>query len=279
MFKKSSKFASVAAGATLVIALAACAGPSAGSEDAPDVETLGAGILKVGTLSDAKPYAYIEDGELVGFEVDIATAIAEHIGLEPQFVQQEFSTLLPAVAAGTLDVAAASTSITEERLQNVDFSDTYFIGYITVIAPEGTDITDDYASLSGKRLGLMQGTLQDQYAQDNFPGVEVVRFPDNNAALAGMNSGSIDAVFLDAPIADDFTSADDTIERPIDIALPEYPVAMSMGKEKPKLQAAINEAIAEMISSGEWLEINNKYYPDQPVLDQFLPATSTPAAE
>ncbi|MFJ4221182.1 ABC transporter substrate-binding protein [Curtobacterium luteum] len=266
--RKASAIAVVAA---LAVGLTACSATSSASSSGNDYGTLTAGTLKIGTLSDAKPYAYTENGKLTGFEVDMATAIAKHMDLKPVFVQQEFSTLLPAVAAGSLDVAAASTSVTAERKKSVDFSDTYFIGYISIITPSGSSITKKASSLKGKRLGLMQGTLEDQYAQDHFPGVQIVRYPDNNAAKAAMQAGSIDAVFLDYPIAQDFVDQDSSIQMPINIELPEYPVAMSMHKDKPKLKQGINKAIKEIISSGEWLEIEKKYYPDAPVPDQFQP--------
>lgn len=266
--RKASAIAVVAA---LAVGLTACSATSSASSSGNDYGTLTAGTLKIGTLSDAKPYAYTENGKLTGFEVDMATAIAKHMDLKPVFVQQEFSTLLPAVAAGSLDVAAASTSVTAERKKSVDFSDTYFIGYISIITPSGSTITKKASSLKGKRLGLMQGTLEDQYAQDHFPGVQIVRYPDNNAAKAAMQAGSIDAVFLDYPIAQDFVDQDSSIQMPINIELPEYPVAMSMHKDKPELKAGINKAIKEIISSGEWLEIEKKYYPDAPVPDQFQP--------
>ncbi|MFJ3381571.1 ABC transporter substrate-binding protein [Curtobacterium sp. NPDC090217] len=273
MRRTHSKAAAVAVIAALAVGLTACSTTSSASTStsSKDYGTLTAGTLKIGTLSDAKPYAYTENGKLTGFEVDMATAIAKHLDLKPVFVQQEFSTLLPAVAAGSLDVAAASTSVTPERKKSVDFSNTYFIGYISIITPSGSTITKKASSLKGKRLGLMQGTLEDQYAQDHFPGVQIVRYPDNNAAKAAMQAGSIDAVFLDYPIGQDFVDKDDSIKMPINIELPEYPVAMSMHKDKPALKKGINTAIKEIIASGEWLEIEKKYYPDAPVPDQFQP--------
>lgn len=104
-----------------------------------------------------------------------------------------------------------------------------------------------------------------------------MRYPDNNAALAAMKAGSIDGVFIDTPIGQAFIDEDDSLSMPINIPLPEYPVAMSMGKEKPELQEAINTAIAEIVASGEWLEINNAYYPGQPIEPMFLPTDEAAA--
>jgi polar amino acid transport system substrate-binding protein len=232
---------------------------------------LQSGVLKIGTTSDSKPYAYTENGTLKGFEVDMARTVAEHIGLKPVFVQQEFSTLLPAVAAGSLDVEAASSSVTPERLKIVDFSDIYFIASISVLTTAKSGITKDTATLKGKKLGLIQGTIEDQYAQKHFTGVQISRFPDNNAAVNAMKAGSIDAVFLDYPPAQAYVDQDSALEIPINIPVPDFPVAMGMHKDRPRLKAAINKAIAEIIASGEWLTIQKRYYPNMPVDPKFMP--------
>lgn len=275
----SKKAMAIAVTAALAVGLTACStsssasgGGTADAASATDYGTLTKGTLKIGTLSDAKPYAYTEDGKLKGFEVDMATAIAKHMDLKPVFIQQEFSTLLPAVAAGSLDVVAASTSVTAERKKAVDFSNTYFIGYISILTDDPS-ITKKTSSLAGKRIGLMQGTLEDQYAQDHFPkDISIVRYPDNNSAKGAMAAGSIDAVFLDAPVGQAYVKADPDLSLPINIALPDYPVAMSMHKDKPALKKGINKAIKEIIASGEWLTIEKKYYGDQPVDPMFEPA-------
>jgi polar amino acid transport system substrate-binding protein len=267
----------VAASATALLAaglaLTACSA-SASSETENTLGTLSAGTLRIGTTGDTKPYAYTENGELQGFDVEIAREVASRLDLEPEFVTQEFSALLPAVANGQLDMAAASISDTEERRETVDFSDHYFIGYISVLAAAASGITDDPASLDGKRLGIVQGTIQDSYAQENFAGAELVRFPDNNSAVSALGAGTVDAHFLDFPVAEEYAAASDgTQEIAINVAVPEFPVGFALSKSGSELSDAVNGALADLIADGTWLDIDQKYFPDQPVPEQFEPTS------
>lgn len=272
--KHSSRTAGALAAIALIAPLAACSSASAQRAEDNELGLLEPGVLRVGTVSDSKPYAYTENGELVGFEVDVARAVAEEIGLEAKFVQQEFATLIPAVASGQLDAVAASTSITEERKQVVNFSDVYFIGYISVISNDPS-ITEDVASLEGKRLGLMQGTIQDAYAQDNMPGTEIVRYPDYNSAVSAMNAGSIDAVFIDYAPGKEFVDADpENLAMPINIPVPDLPVGMPVSKDRPELEQALNEAVAAIIASGELEQIWSTYYPELPIADELTAAAA-----
>ena len=265
--------AALAAVAALGLALSACSSGGAGADASNDLGTISAGTLRIGTTGDTKPYAYTEDGELQGFDVEMAKEVAKRLGLETEFVTQEFSALLPAVANGQLDMAAASISDTAEREKTVDFSDHYFIGYISVLAAEGSGITDDASSLDGKRLGIVQGTIQDSYAQENFTGAELVRFPDNNSAVAALGSGTIDAHFLDFPVAEEYAAASNGSQGiAINVAVPEFPVGFPIAKGNTELKAAVDQAVADIVADGTWLEIDQRFFPDQPVPDEFQPS-------
>jgi polar amino acid transport system substrate-binding protein len=255
------------------LALSGCTSASSAPAVDNTLDTITAGTLRVGVTADSKPYAYTENGQIKGFDVDLATEVAKRLDLKSEFVAQEFSALIPAVANGQFDMAAASTSDTEERRKTVDFSDHYFIGYITVLAAKSAGITDDVKTLAGKRLGIIQGTLQDSYAQDHFTGAELVRFPDNNSAIAALKAGTIDAHFLDYPVAQDYAAADPnkSLEIAINIEVPEYPVGFPIKKGNDVLRKAINGALKDIIADGTWLKIETSYFPDQPVSDQFKP--------
>ncbi|MCQ9389814.1 ABC transporter substrate-binding protein [Brevibacterium sp. 50QC2O2] len=276
MFKKIAALtaALALAGATLT----ACGSDSQADPNA--LELLEPGVLKIGTTSDNKPYSYNEDGKLTGFEVEMATAIAEEAGLKPEFTQKEFAALVPGVASGQSDVVASSTSITDERKAIVDFTSVYYIGYISILTKKGNGVTDKVSSMDGKKLGLMQGTLQDKYAQSHMKSTDLVRYPDFNAAVAALKAGSVDGVFIDLPPGGEYVKQDSSLHMPINIEVPEYPVAMPVGKDKPNLKKALDDAIAQVIKSGKWMEINKKYYPTSPVNKKFLPEgqTAVPSA-
>ncbi|HEY1105058.1 MAG TPA: ABC transporter substrate-binding protein, partial [Agromyces sp.] len=191
-----------AAALTAAVALAACSsGGNAATGESADDNPYGLitpGQIRVASLGDAKPYTFTdESGEFTGFDVELFTDVANRMGYDDVvFTGQDFSGLLAAVANGQFDVGVAAIGITDERKQTVDFSDGYLAGYLTVMAAADSGITDE-ASLAGKRLGVVQGTLQEAYAVKHFTDTELVRFPDTTAAISAVNSGSIDAHFLD----------------------------------------------------------------------------------
>ena len=182
-----------AAAVAAAISLAACSpsggsGASGGETENPD-GLITPGEIRVASLGDAKPYTFTDEaGQFTGFDVELFTDVAHRIGIdEVVFTGQDFSGLLAAVANGQFDVGVAAIGITNERKKTVDFSDGYLAGYLTVMASPDSGITDE-SSLAGKRLGVVQGTLQEAYAVKNFTDTDLVRFPDNNAAISAVSS-------------------------------------------------------------------------------------------
>jgi polar amino acid transport system substrate-binding protein len=267
-----------AVAATAAIALAACS-PSASTGGDSGGETtdnpyglITPGEIRVASLGDAKPYTFTdESGEFTGFDVELFTDVANRIGIDKVvFTGQDFSGLLAAVANGQFDVGVAAIGITDERKETVDFSDGYLAGYLTVMASPGSGITDE-DSLAGKRLGVVQGTLQEAYAVKNFTDTELVRFPDNNSAISAVNSGSIDAHFLDYEAAKEY-AAQYGLENAIDIPSFDAPAGFAIAQGKDEFKDALNEALHAAMEDGTWKELYEKWFPGSPMPDQYLPS-------
>lgn len=267
-----------AVAATAAIALAACSpsastggGGDAAAEDNP-YGLITPGEIRVASLGDSKPYTFTdESGEFTGFDVELFTDVANRIGIEKVvFTGQDFSGLLAAVANGQFDVGVAAIGITDERKQTVDFSDGYLAGYLTVMASPDSDITDE-ESLAGKRLGVVQGTLQEAYAVKNFTDTELVRFPDNNSAISAVNSGSIDAHFLDYEAAKEYAEQYG-LENAIDIPSFDAPAGFAIAKGKDEFKEALNDALHDAMEDGTWKELYEKWFPGSPMPDQYLPS-------
>lgn len=267
-----------AVAASAAIALAACspsASPGDNGDDSAGDNPYGLmtpGEVRVASLGDAKPYTFTdESGEFTGFDVELFTDVANRIGIEKVvFTGQDFSGLLAAVANGQFDVGVAAIGITDDRKKTVDFSDGYLAGYLTVMAGPDSDITDE-DSLAGKRLGVVQGTLQEAYAVKNFTDTELVRFPDNNTAIAGVNSGSIDAHFLDYEAAKEY-AAQFGLENAIDIPSFDAPAGFAIAKGKDEFKQALNDALHDAMEDGTWKELYEKWFPGSPMPDQYLPS-------
>ena len=267
-----------AVAATAAIALAACS-PS-GSPSGNDGDSAGdnpyglitPGEIRVASLGDSKPYTFTdESGEFTGFDVELFTDVANRIGIEKVvFTGQDFSGLLAAVANGQFDVGVAAIGITDERKETVDFSDGYLAGYLTVMASPDSDITDE-ESLAGKRLGVVQGTLQEAYAVKNFTDTELVRFPDNNSAISAVNSGSVDAHFLDYEAAKEYAEQYG-LENAIDIPSFDAPAGFAIAKGKDEFKEALNDALHDAMEDGTWKELYEKWFPGSPMPDQYLPS-------
>jgi polar amino acid transport system substrate-binding protein len=264
-----------AVAAASAIALAACSSAGATTNDSAAEENpynlITPGQIRVASLGDAKPYTFTdENGEFTGFDVELFTDVAERIGIDDVvFTGQDFSGLLAAVANGQFDVGVAAIGITDERKETVDFSEGYLAGYLTVMSSPDANISDE-ADLAGKRLGVVQGTLQEAYAVKNFTDTELVRFPDNNAAISAVNSGSIDAHFLDYEAAKEY-SAQYGLENAIDIPSFDAPAGFAIAKGNDEFKAALDEALAAAMEDGTWKELYQKWFPGSPMPDQYLP--------
>jgi polar amino acid transport system substrate-binding protein len=264
------------AAAATALTLTACSSgedssASAGEQDNP-YGLIEPGTVRVASMGDAKPYTFTDaDGQFTGFDVELFKDVAEREGLgEVVFTGQDFSAILPAVANGQFDVGVAAIGITDERKQTVDFSDGYLAGYLTVLTPDaGIKAEGD---LAGKRLGVVQGTLQEQYAMKNFPDTELVRFPDNNSGVSALNSGTIDAHFADYEAAKEYAAKYDGLELAINIPSFDAPAGFALKPGNDALREALNEGLHAAMEDGTWRDLYQKWFPGSPMPEQYLPS-------
>ncbi|MGN6403634.1 ABC transporter substrate-binding protein [Sinomonas sp.] len=273
---KSLKAAALAAAAALALSLSACGGASSASSTASANNPYGLitpGQFRVASVGDSKPYTFTDSsGKFTGFDVELFTDVAHRAGIDNVvFTGQDFSAILPAVANGQFDVGVAAIGITDKRKQTVDFSDGYLAGYLTVLTTKTSGVTSA-DGVKGKRLGVVQGTLQETYAMKNFPNSSLVRFPDNNAAVSALNSGTIDAHFLDYEAAKDYVSKFGLVDA-ADIPSFDAPAGFAIAKNKPALKDALNKALKAAMDDGTWKRLYQKWFPGSPMPKQYLPAS------
>lgn len=265
----------VGAAAFGIAALAGCSSSGAEAENTAaesPYELIQDGSIRVASIGDAKPYTYTDaNGEFTGFDVELLTDVAGRIGIdEVVFTGQDFAAILPGVANGQFDVGAAAIGITAEREQTVDFTDGYLAGYLTVLTPEDSGI-GDVDDLAGRRIGVVQGALQEAYAVKNFTEADIVRFPDNNTAVSGMNSGAIDAHFLDYEAAKDYMEQYGHVSA-ADIPSFDAPAGFAVAKGNDQLRDDLTEALHEAMEDGTWKELYEKWFPGSPMPEQYLPS-------
>ncbi|MDQ0798994.1 ABC transporter substrate-binding protein [Arthrobacter sp. SLBN-112] len=274
----------VAAAVAALLALSGCGGSTPASSSSASDNPYGliqAGTIRVASLGDSKPYTFTDaQGNFTGFDVELFKDVAHRAGVDNVvFTGQDFSAILPAVSNGQFDVGVAAIGITDKRKQTVDFSDGYLAGYLTVITTKDSGIKDA-DGLSGKRLGVVQGSLQEAYAVKNFSSANLVRFPDNNTAIAALNSGSVDAHFLDYEAAKAYETQYGLVSA-ADIPSFDAPAGFAIAKGKDAFKEALNKGLAAAMEDGTWKKLYQKWFPGSPMPEQYLPKaeqTATPTA-
>lgn len=223
-----------------------------------DVETVEDGVLIMSTNAAFPPYEMTNDaGEFEGIDVEMAGEIAKRLGLELQIDDMDFDAALLAVQQGKSDIAMAGITITEDRLVNMDFSNTYANGVQSVIVPEGSDITspDD---LAGKLVGVQRGTTGYTFCIDEFGEDAVAPFDNGNTAVQNLVSGKVDAVVIDNAPAQEYVAANPGLTI-LDTAFADEDYAIGVAKGNTQLLDAINSILAEMEADGTAQAIIDKY--------------------
>jgi polar amino acid transport system substrate-binding protein len=232
-------------------------------------------VISVGAMGDAKPYIFTdENGNFTGFDAELFRDVARRLGFtgdQVTFTGQDFAALLPSVANGRFDVAVAAIGITAARKQTVDFSDGYLAGYLSIISADPSLTTKE--STAGKRIGVIQGTLQEIYAEKNLKG-DIVKFPDNNSAVAALNNGTIDGHFTDYESAKDYVKRYPALKITMNVPSFDAPAGFAVKKGNDAFREALNKALHEAMQDGTWKRLHEKWFPGTPMPDEYLPKKS-----
>ncbi|WP_448532394.1 basic amino acid ABC transporter substrate-binding protein [Pseudothermotoga sp.] len=217
----------------------------------------------VGTSADFPPFEYIENGQFVGFDMDLMREIAKIAGFELKFVDMSFDSLIPALRVGQIDVAAAAMTITEERKKVVDFSMPYWTADQSIIVKADSDLT--ITVLFGKyRIGVQTGTTGDLWCTENLvqkgllPERNLKRYDTFILALSDLLNGNIDAIVLDSPVANRFAATKPVKVVGIIVTGEQYGIAVRKGNKE--LLDKINQALKTLIETGKINELIDKYF-------------------
>lgn len=240
--------------------------PEAAEEAAqPEAETaaseaLADGVLSVGTNAEFPPFEYVDDsGEPDGFDIALIKAIGEKLGVEVQVENMEFNALVASIG-GKIDVAIAGMTVTDERKEMVDFSDSYYTAVQYVILPKDSEIAAA-ADLEGKAIGVQLGTTGDFIAEE-IAGAEVAQYNKALDAVNDLVNGRLDCVIVDKNPAlvfqsrfqDQVTAVDGA---QFDFEPEEYAIAIPKGDTA--LADQINAALKEMVDDGTFDALVKEY--------------------
>ncbi|MFI5731627.1 ABC transporter substrate-binding protein [Kribbella sp. NPDC051587] len=267
------RIAAAGAVVTLALSMVACGSDDDQAASGPDLGLIKAGTLRIGTLTDAPPNVYVKDGKFTGFDNDLITAVAAKLNLKPEFVGTDFSALLSQVNTGQFDLGSSSITITEARKKTVAFSNGYDFGYLGLNTTKTSGITK-FDQLTGKRVVVVQGTVQDDYATSK--NLDPVRVPNYNAAVGQLKAGTADAWISPAEIGEKM--AKEQGGGTVILAAKELssaPTAYAVAKSNDKLREAVNKALDEVIADGTWTKLVEQYYPGRAVPESFKPGSGS----
>ena len=262
-------FGTVAAGAVL----AGCGNSNAtstdSSSDAKSDEKKGMTLIEDGKLTVVAelgfaPFEYMDEktGEPVGFDVDVINAVAEKMGLTASYLpNQKFDTLVPIIKqGGKADVSIAAITITDERMESVDFYEPYLDSNQAIVVAKGSSETEETLNDASKQVVCQGGTTGDEWIGENLPDAVRVPVDDVTAALTGVQTGLYQAMVVDLPVASYMLSqsfSDLEIVKEIPTG-EQYGIAVS--KDNPELTQAVNKALEDMKSDGTMKEIETKWF-------------------
>ncbi len=216
--------------------------------------------LVMGTNAAFPPYEYVDDeGTIVGIDAEIAAAIAEKLGMELEIKDMEFDSLITACAGGSVDVVLAGMTVTDERKESVNFSDSYATGIQVIIVKEDSAIAsaDD---LEGKTIGVQSGTTGDIYCTDDYGQDNVKQYANGALAVEALKNDQVDCVIIDNEPAKAFVAANEGLKI-LDTEYVTEDYAIAVAKENEELLDNINKAMAELKADGTIDKIVNKYIP------------------
>ena len=279
----SKKILSAVLAAAMAAMLAACGGSSAATTAAPaetkaaetkaeetkaeetkaeeapaaELETVQKGKLVMVTNAEFPPYEFHDQNAIVGIDVEIAGAIAEQLGLELEIEDIAFDSIIPEIVSGKADIGAAGMTVTEDRKQNVDFSDTYAHATQVIIVKEDSEIKG-VADLEGKIMGVQQGTTGDIYVSGDYGDEAVERYAKGMEAVQALAQGKVDAVVIDGEPAKQYIKEVAGLKI-IDESYTDEDYAIAIKKGNTAMVEVVNAALAELKSEGKLDEIVAKY--------------------
>ena len=248
------KLFAVLLSAMLLLAMAAC-----GEQPQTPDDTQEPAVLHMATEGTFPPYEYYDNGQLVGIDIEVAGAIAEKLGMKLETTDIAFESIIPGVQAGKYDIGMAGVTVSEDRLQQVNFSDSYATGVQVVIVKEGGKVQslDDMADAI---IGTQSGTTGFIYASEDFGDDHVKSFTKTTDAVEALKNGQVDCVLLDNAPAEALVEANpDAGLSILETAYTVEDYAIAINKENTDLQAKINAALAELVADGTLQSIIDKY--------------------
>ncbi|KAB1198444.1 MULTISPECIES: basic amino acid ABC transporter substrate-binding protein [Haloferax] len=257
------------AGAAAAFTLAGCLGGGGGGSE----------TITIGSDIPYRPFEWeTTDGELTGFDVDIAQAVfSDELGYEHEFQKTSFDGIIPSLNNGNFRVIMSAMTITEERAEKIDFSDPYFTAYQTIVVLENGDISAK-EDLKGKTVGVQKGTTgagaADQLKEEFGGDLTIQRYDQitgafdalrNNQVVAVVNDNTVNAEFVNQSESAVFLEGEGAAseagkEAPPYLTLTVEEYGIGFRQDDDDLREEVNGALATIKDNGTYDEIYSNYF-------------------
>jgi polar amino acid transport system substrate-binding protein len=252
--KSTSRLFTLLAALSVLAVFVFAAGCGSSDDNSTSGEGGGGGGETLTVGSDV-PYPPFEEfgnskTEFKGFDIELVEAIAKKIGRSPEFKDTSFDTIFRDLAQGKFDMVASATTITGEREETVDFTNPYYLpsAQSIVVKKGNSDLKTD-KDLEGLVVGVQQGTTGEEYVEEEIKTKELRTYPQGPDTIPALKAGTIDAVVIDRPVAENIIAADSDLEISGGIETEEqYGFVVQQGDEE--LLNELNDGLKEVIDSG-----------------------------
>jgi len=225
--------------------------------------------VRIGVEGAYPPFSYVQpDGELAGFDIDIAKALVEAMGAEVTLVAQDWDGMIPALMAKKYDAIIASMSITEERLKKVNFSKRYYRTPVKFVVKKGAIPVFSIDAIKGKSVGVQRATVSDKYLSDVYgKDVKIKRYGTQDEAYLDLIAGRVDLLLADSVVLlDGFLKKEEG--KDYEFVGPDFNdpkwfgdgIGVALRKQDKDLEELFNKAIDTIRANGVYKSIQDKYF-------------------
>jgi polar amino acid transport system substrate-binding protein len=257
---KSKSWVSFLLASLAVLAIAMFAAGCGDSEDDTGGTGGGGGSapLTVGSDIPYPPFEQGKPGNYTGFDIELMEAIASKMDRTAEFQDTSFETIFRDVAQGKFEAVISAATITAEREKAVAFSDPYYLSEQAILVKEGSDITG-LSDLEGKTVGAQQGTTGLELGKEKANADELRPYPEGPDAVNALKSGTVEAVIIDAPVAQNAVEESGGVEIAEKVPTEEtYGIALA--RDNTELLDEINQGLKEVIDDGTYTTIYEKWF-------------------
>ena len=237
---------------------------TAEAEQFPEDTTMGkiqaAGEIKIGVKYDVPPFGFKnpQNDEIEGFDVDLGQAIADKLGVEPNFIEAISDNRIPFLQDGTVDLVLSTMTINAERAAEIEFSEPYYIARGRILVPQDSDITG-VDSLAGRKVCTALGSTYEETLKEQAPDAELRLVDSYSECLELIQNGAVDAVSTDDVILTGMIIQDDSLKLVDAEPLTTEPYGAGMKNEDTEFKEFVDGVLEEYKSDGRWAEAYEKW--------------------